>query len=75
MTPEEQGLELAKQIYAQRYEAIKELQDKMVLDGKYPTEYAVADNWMQVLDSIDKGNPIPYRCWALPLLAANEILK
>lgn len=74
MTPEEQGLELAKQIYAQRYEAIKELQDKMVLDGKYPDQYIIADNWPLVLDSIDKGDPIPYRCWEVPKLAANELI-
>lgn len=75
MTPEEQGLELAKQVMAQRHEAIRELQEKMLLEGKYPNEYLIADSWNEVLDGLDKGKLVPYRCWALPLLAANEILK
>ena len=71
MTPEEQGMLLAKQVFQERLDELKKLAEYMEDSGKLAHEYIVCDNWTFVLAGLDKGEVIPYECWATPKLSAN----
>ncbi len=74
MTPEEQGVLLAKQVFQERLDELAKLSQYMKDSGKLEHEYIIADNWQKVLDGIEKGEVIGYECWCLPKLAANTII-
>jgi len=71
MTPEEQGIALAQQVFAERLAELEKLAQYMKDSGKLPFEYIVCDNWDSVLAGLDKGEVISYECWATPKLSAN----
>jgi len=71
MTPEEQGLALAQAVFQERLDELKKLTEYMESKGKLSHEYCVMDNWELVLAGLDKGEVIPYECWATPKLSAN----
>lgn len=74
-TPEEEGYRLAQTIHQERMEQLEDLKDHMLTNGKLPHEFIIVDNWEEVLKSFDNKSPIPYRCWALPKLAANLLAE
>lgn len=71
LTPEEQGLALAHQVFQERIEELKKLTDYMEAKGKLSHEYCIMDNWEELLTRLEKGEVIPYECWAVPKLSAN----
>jgi len=74
MTPEEQGMQWAIQVFSERVDELEKLAQYMKDSGKLEHEYIICDNWNQIIAGLDKGEVIPYECWCVPKLAANTVI-
>lgn len=71
---EQAAYDLFTSVMRQKQEALDGLAAQMKKSGKYPHEYVVCDNWQEVLDSLDSGKLVGYRCWAMNKLALQTYL-
>lgn len=71
---EEEALELFQSVMRQKEDALKSLAEHMKKEGKFSFEYVICDNWQEVLDSLDSGKLVGYRCWAMNKLVLQTYL-